>query len=123
MDIQSQHSKSTTGHEELKRSLHEFCQPSTLKNLPRWLSWRIRKKAARWLGRPDKHEVPLFWGQPMTIVYPEYVSAQIGRYGFFDLAFTETIIDLIRPGMVVYDVGAHFGYYSLLASQLVGESD
>jgi FkbM family methyltransferase len=29
-------------------------------------------------------------------------------------------LDQLRPGMVFFDVGAHFGYFSLLASHLVG---
>ena len=120
MHPDSQRSHPMLGHRELKQILRGQDQRSPLQSFPRWLRWRVRKKVARWMGRPDKHAVPLFWGQPMTIAYPEYVSSKIGRYGYFDREFTETLIDLIRPGMVVYDIGAHFGYYSLLASELVG---
>ena len=56
----------------------------------------------------------------MTIVYPEYVSSKIGRYGFFETDMTSMLIDVLRPGMTVYDVGSHFGYFSMLASELVG---
>ncbi len=56
----------------------------------------------------------------MTIVYPEYVSSKIGRQGYFEADLTSMFIDVLRRGMVVYDVGSHFGYFSLLASELVG---
>ncbi len=56
----------------------------------------------------------------MTIVYPEYVSSKIGQSGYFEPDLTTMFIDTVRPGMVVYDVGSHFGYFSLLASELVG---
>jgi FkbM family methyltransferase len=84
------------------------------------LHWRLVKKLAKWSGRPQKREARLFWGQPMTIVYPEYVSSRIGRYGYFESDLTSMFLDVLRPGMIVYDVGAHFGYFSMLASQLVG---
>lgn len=35
---------------------------------------------------------------------------------------TAQLRQLLRPGMVVLDVGAHVGYYTRLASQLVGET-
>jgi len=31
------------------------------------------------------------------------------------------MIEIMKPGMVFFDVGAHYGYYSLLGSELVGE--
>ena len=93
---------------------------SLLANLPQWFQWRVTKKRAKWSGKPQKRETKLFWGQAMTIVYPEYVSSKIGRYGYFETDMTSMLIDVLRPGMVVYDVGSHFGYFSMLASELVG---
>lgn len=34
----------------------------------------------------------------------------------------QTLKELIRPGDVVYDIGAHVGYFSLLAASIVGDS-
>jgi FkbM family methyltransferase len=61
-----------------------------------------------------------FWGEPIHIVYPERVSVAISRYGFFEEELTRIFLEYVRPGMTVFDVGAHFGYYTLLASYLVG---
>jgi FkbM family methyltransferase len=41
-------------------------------------------------------------------------------FGSYEPAQTKLFSELVRPGDVVYDVGAHFGYYTLLASKLVG---
>lgn len=41
-------------------------------------------------------------------------------FGTYELEQTDLFCKLVKPGDVVYDVGAHFGYYTLLASKLVG---
>ncbi len=40
--------------------------------------------------------------------------------GTYEPEQTAAFLQAVRPGSVVYDVGAHYGYYSLLASRLVG---
>lgn len=107
---------------EVSRRWNGCRNQSRLHRFPQWLNWRVTKKVAKWSGQPKKREAKLFWGQPMTIVYPEYVSSKIGRYGFFETDMTSMFIDVLRPGMRVYDVGSHFGYFSMLASEMVGES-
>ncbi len=42
--------------------------------------------------------------------------------GTYEPEQTEAFVQAVRPGAVVYDVGAHYGYYSLLASKLAGEA-
>ena len=62
-----------------------------------------------------------FWGERMEVVLPEPVSLEVFRFGFFDRALTSILLSYLRPGWVFFDVGAHFGYFSLLASALVGQ--
>ena len=95
---------------------------SKLQNAARWLDWRITKKFARLSGRKIKRSVPMFWGERITIVYPEYVSGFLGKYGYFERDLTAAVVDLVEPGDTFYDVGAHFGFYSVLAADLVGSS-
>jgi FkbM family methyltransferase len=40
--------------------------------------------------------------------------------GTYEPEQTEAFVGAVRAGAVVYDVGAHYGYYSLLASRLAG---
>ncbi len=64
----------------------------------------------------------LFFGGHMRVVLPEVVSRVIYTYGFFDAEVTYLISRYIKPGDTVLDVGAHFGYVSVLSSHLVGNS-
>lgn len=47
------------------------------------------------------------------------LDAQL-RSGTFERAETRFVESILRPGMTVLDIGAHHGYYTLLASMLVG---
>jgi FkbM family methyltransferase len=64
----------------------------------------------------------LFFGGHMRVVLPEVVSRVIYTYGIFDAEVTYLILRYIKPGDTVLDVGAHFGYVSVLSSHLVGDS-
>lgn len=44
------------------------------------------------------------------------------RHGYYESELTELLLRNLRPGMRFVDIGAHFGYYSLLAAHLVGPS-
>lgn len=51
----------------------------------------------------------------------QYVDCEILRYGVFEPYSVSWVKQILKPEMVVVDVGANFGYYSLLCSSLVGE--
>jgi len=42
--------------------------------------------------------------------------------GNYEVPVQEALAKYVRPGMVVYDVGVHRGYFSLLCAALVGET-
>lgn len=109
-----------TDREEVKQHWLRQNERRQIRNLPRWAKVRIERKAAKWLGMTCKVSVPLFWGQEMSVVFPEFVSGRIGKYGYFEDDVTSMFIDCLEPGMRFYDVGSHYGYFSLLASSLVG---
>src|ERR1035437_2648964 len=62
----------------------------------------------------------MFWGGTMNVVFPEPMSNCIYRYGYSEIDMTVMLLEVLKPGMVFFDVGAHFGYATLLASRLVG---
>ena len=49
-----------------------------------------------------------------------HVSASIAATGVWEPQETRFLLDTLRPGDVFVDVGANIGYFSLLASRLVG---
>ncbi len=63
----------------------------------------------------------LFTGQPIRVVLPEIVGADLYRHSFIEPGLTRVLLDHLRPGMVFIDVGAHYGYHSLVASEAVGQ--
>jgi FkbM family methyltransferase len=65
-------------------------------------------------------EAHVFNGQNLSCVIPERVSKFIYRFGFFEYELTRGIIELLNPGQTFIDVGAHIGYFSVLAAHLVG---
>jgi len=56
----------------------------------------------------------------MEIVLPETVSTHIWRYGFFEADVCRFMLGTLGPGMNFVDVGAHYGFFTLLASHIVG---
>lgn len=73
-------------------------------------------------GVPYHLKARLFWGDRMNVVFPEIVSCFLYRYGFFEPDLTKMVIHSLNSGDVFFDIGTHFGYYSLLASKLVGKN-
>ena len=84
----------------------------------------VGKFAARWLARkraePSRRTTRLFFGSDMTVVLPEVISEAIYTYGMFDPTVTWMALKSVRAGDTVFDVGAHFGYFSLLFAHLAG---
>jgi len=68
-------------------------------------------------------------GQPFTIQGHKMFLAPKGRYPSpdmvmdrYEMATTKLFRQIIKPGMVVVDIGANIGYFTLLAAELVGSS-
>jgi FkbM family methyltransferase len=62
----------------------------------------------------------LFWGDHMTVLMPDPVSKLLYQYGFYEEGLTRILLRNLKTGMRFLDVGSHLGYFSLLASTLVG---
>jgi FkbM family methyltransferase len=71
---------------------------------------------------PRETSVRLFTGQTMRVLLPETVALDLYRHRCIEPDLTSLLLDELRPGMVFVDVGAHYGYYSLLAQPLVGDT-
>ena len=70
--------------------------------------------------KPMQIKTKTFWGEDMLVVVPEVVSLSLCRYGFYEEGLTRMVFKYLKPGMIFFDIGAHFGYFTLLSSFLVG---
>jgi FkbM family methyltransferase len=61
-----------------------------------------------------------FFGRSMRVHLPDLVGVKLYQYGFFEEGLTRAVVEHLRPGDVFIDIGAHLGYYTMLASLLVG---
>jgi len=75
----------------------------------------------RKMGWQEPVDIDTVWGGKFSGMLPEAVTTVIWRFGFFDLFVSLTLLKYLKPGSQFLDIGAHFGYFSLFASHLVGE--
>ena len=50
----------------------------------------------------------------------EWQSFKAFVFGTYEREVTRTLLEIVQPGWVVFDVGAHIGYLALLLAKLVG---
>ncbi len=81
----------------------------------------IFPKLMQWTGGTTEVMAMTFWGEPILVVLPELISMAIWRYGFFEEDVCRYMLRVLRPGMNFVDVGAHFGFFTRLALELVGD--
>lgn len=78
-------------------------------------------RMANIVRKPIVWKAKTFWGGEIKGFFPEPVFSFIYLYGFLEEAVTKMLIKHLKLGMVFVDIGAHIGYFSLLASKIVGK--
>jgi FkbM family methyltransferase len=58
----------------------------------------------------------------MEILLTEEVSRQLYLFGCYEEELSSFLVSSLKPGATFIDAGAHFGYFTLLASALVGSA-
>jgi FkbM family methyltransferase len=71
---------------------------------------------------PRSTVVPVLWGPLRGARWIVGAGNHVAWLGLYEHQKQQTFTRLVRPGSVVYDIGAHAGFYTLLASRLVGET-
>lgn len=74
----------------------------------------------RTLSRSNPASVKTFWGDRFHGVLPETVTALVWRFGIYEKQTTLLILKHLPRGGVFIDIGAHFGYFTMLASRVSG---
>jgi len=57
----------------------------------------------------------------MTVAIPEQVSQLLYAFRYFEPGLSKIIIDNVHPGDIFFDIGAHYGYFSLLSANIGAE--
>ncbi|MFA5822985.1 MAG: FkbM family methyltransferase, partial [Thermodesulfovibrionales bacterium] len=106
--------------EQLRKSIRMQRKSQVLKLINPGVHKFITRLINRLNNKGKIKRINLFFGEKMYVVLPEIVSETIYTYGYFDEIVSWFAINNIKPGNIVIDIGAHFGYFSLLFSKLVG---
>ncbi len=61
-----------------------------------------------------------FWGASINLIPREHLSAALYAFELIKPDISAFFVDYLKPGWTVFDVGAHLGYFSMLAATLVG---
>jgi FkbM family methyltransferase len=85
-----------------------------------WFIYRptqmVQRAACEW-SRPIEgyHPLPVAWGLDVIANPSKTIGHSIWTTGIYDLAVSEIIARLVKPGDTVIDAGANIGYMTLLA--------
>jgi FkbM family methyltransferase len=93
---------------------------SPLRKLSRQAGAKLFVAVLQAIGRTTIAKARLFTGQEMEVVLPEKVSESIYRFGFYDSATCHFLLRRLKAGDTYIDIGAHYGFFALLAAELVG---
>ena len=107
---------------QFERALRRFHHPKLFKLISPGVHKLLRRRLARSGLFGGKVNAQLFFGEDMQVVLPEVVSEVLYTYGLFDEDVTNMVLQAVQPGDVVLDIGAHFGYFTLLLSHMVGSA-
>jgi FkbM family methyltransferase len=89
-----------------------------------WRPWQLVVRAVRALSAPQPgyRLLRTTWGGTLLADPTKTIGRSIWTTGLYDLAVSEILARLIRPGDVVLDAGANVGYMTLLAAAAAGPS-
>lgn len=107
---------------QFERAVRRFHHPKLHKLVSPGAHKLLRRHLARSGLFGGKVKTQLFFGEDMEVILPEVVSEVLYTYGLFDEDVTNMVLQAVQPGDVVLDVGAHFGYFTLLLSHMVGNA-
>jgi len=83
-------------------------------------AWRAYEQHFSWRARPRIATTP--FGFKLHVQLPDHIQKVIWLTGRWEPVITEFFRNTLCPGDTFIDVGANIGYYSLLASKIVGEN-
>jgi FkbM family methyltransferase len=104
---------------DLERALERAERRSSHLGAPLARARRGLRPAVYRLVGPAEVTCRIFTGHRLRVVLPEIVGTELHRQRYIEPDLTRVMLRYLRPGMTFVDVGAHYGYHSLVASLLV----
>ena len=107
----------------LKEKLASAVKPSIIRrtlSLPK-RCWRKYSRLMKIVEPVREVKAHTFWNEEIDVILPEVVSTIIWKKGYFEEDVCLFMLNLLQDGMTFIDVGAHFGFFTLLGAYLVGE--
>ncbi len=102
---------------DLRKTLKRFTRSDLYPTYCAKMDQFYRQDAEKKLNGMDKGKT--FWDTPIKLIPQDYFSSSIYAFGLIKPALTSFLVDFLKPGWTVIDVGAHLGYISMLAAALV----
>ena len=109
--------------QSLIKDIHAKTSRSLLNRIVRYVKYYPKQSEIKQLiktGQAKRTTTRLITGDHFDIVLPDNISRNTYLTGFFEAEDTEAFIKLINEGDTFVDIGAHLGYYSMLAARLSG---
>lgn len=83
--------------------------------------WQACQSAIANYHAPCIAQAKTFWGGMMEVDIREAVGSSIFIHGAYEPELSSFFYRFLQPGQTFVDVGAHVGYFSLLAADRIGE--
>jgi FkbM family methyltransferase len=83
--------------------------------------WQASQSAIANYHSPSSALAQTFWGGKMEVDIREGVSSTVFIHGAYEPELSAFFYHFLQPGQTFVDIGAHVGYFSLLAADRVGE--
>jgi FkbM family methyltransferase len=89
-----------------------------------WRPWQLVRRASIVISPPQSGytALPVAWGISVIADPAKMIGRSLFTTGIYDIAVSEVLARLIKPGDTVVDAGANVGYMTLLAGVAAGSS-
>lgn len=92
-----------------------------LKNGPKEMYPRLINPILHFQKKTKEINIKTFWGENMKVLLPDFYSSLLYKYGFVEEQVISYILYNLKPEGTFIDIGTHYGFFTLLAREVVGE--
>jgi FkbM family methyltransferase len=116
-----QHGKDGKAHEALEAAAEQLSRLDALRASGALGRWQASQSAISNSFAPRIARANTFWGGTLEVDIRDAVGSSVFIHGSYEPELSAALYQLLQPGQTFVDVGAHIGYFSLLAADRVGD--